>query len=261
MKTLNVKFLEIENRKLAILNNDVTNQTMKDENGYEKHFVDFVNITLNKGDVAIDFGANIGYHTITMAWSVGNDGKVYSFEPQRIIFQQLNHNIFLNGLDNVYTYNLAIGENESEVFINTEDYHQSKITNYGGTSINTTKVGSLVRQIPMDIMNLPKLNFIKLDVQGSELNILKGGKNTIEKYRPYMFMEVEEGQLNKFNLTSNDLIEYTKNLGYLMYRILVKTNSPIWISGWQPTNDYICIPIEKQEIQLDRYNMHRLVKY
>jgi hypothetical protein len=100
-----------------------------------------------------------------------------------------------------------------------------------------------------------------LDVQGSELNILKGGKNTIEKYRPYMFMEVEEGQLNKFNLTSNDLIEYTKNLGYLMYRILVKTNSPIWISGWQPTNDYICIPIEKQEIQLDRYNMHRLVKY
>ena len=245
MKTLNVKFLEIENRNLAVLDGDYSTIILEKEKSYEKHFTAFANLVLNEGDVAIDFGANIGYHTITLSSFVGNNGRVYSFEPQRIIFQQLNCNVFINGLDNVYTYNLAVGEKETEVFINSPDFHNiyPMYTNIGNTSINTNKVGSLVRQIPLDSMNLPKLNFIKLDVQGSELGILKGGKNTIEKHRPYMFMEVEEKQLNLFNLTSNDLIEYTKNLGYLMYRI----------NAGEGLDDHICIPIEKQEIQLDKY--------
>ena len=246
MKTLNVKFLEIENRNLAVLDGDYSTIILEKEKSYEKHFTAFANLVINEGDVAIDFGANIGYHTVTLSSFVGNNGRVYSFEPQRIIFQQLNCNVFINGLDNVYTYNLAVGEKETEVFINSPDFHNiyPMYTNIGNTSINTNKVGSLVRQIPLDSMNLSKLNFIKLDVQGSELGILKGGKNTIEKHRPYMFMEVEEKQLNLFNLTSNDLIKYIKDLGYLIYKIYIDSNQ---------TDDHICIPIEDKKIQLNKY--------
>jgi FkbM family methyltransferase len=246
MMTLNVKFLEIENRNLAVLDGDYFTIVLEKEQSYEKHFTAFANLVINEGDTAIDFGANLGYHTITLSSFVGNYGKVYSFEPQRIIFQQLNCNVFINGLDNVYTYNLAVGEKESDVFINSPDFHNiyPMYTNIGNTSINTDKVGSLVRQISLDSLNLPKLNFIKMDVQGSELNILKGGKNTIEKHRPYMFMEIEEKQLKLFNLTSKDLIDYTKNLGYSIYKIYVDSNE---------TDDHICIPVEDKKIQLDKY--------
>ena len=59
-----------------------------------------------------------------------------------------------------------------------------------------------------------------------------------------MFMEVEERQLNLFNITSKDLIEYTKNLGYSIYKISIDSNE---------TDDHICIPIENKKIQLDKY--------
>ena len=220
MMTLNVKFLEIENRNLAVLDGDYFTIVLEKEQSYEKHFTAFANLVINEGDTAIDFGANLGYHTITLSSFVGNYGKVHSFEPQRIIFQQLNCNVFINGLDNVYTYNLAVGEKESEVFINSPDFHNiyPMYTNIGNTSINTNKVGSLVRQISLDSLNLTKLNFIKMDVQGSELNI--------------------------FNLTSNDLIKYTKDLGYLIYKIYIDSNQ---------TDDHICIPIEDKKIQLNKY--------
>ena len=246
MNTLNVKFLQIENRNLAVLDGDYFTIVLEKQKSYEKHFTAFANLTINENDVAIDFGANLGYHTITLSSAVGNHGKVYSLEPQRIIFQQLNCNIFINGLDNVYTYNLAVGETETEVFINSPDFHKiyPMYTNIGNTSINTNNIGSLVRQISLDSLNLPKLDFIKMDVQGSELNILKGGKNTIEKHRPYMFMEVEENQLNLFNITSKDLIEYTKNLGYSIYKISIDSNE---------TDDHICIPVENKKLHLDKY--------
>lgn len=245
MNTLNLKFLEIENRNLALLDGDYFTIVLEKEKSYEKHFTSFANLVINEGNTVIDFGANLGFHTITLSSFVGNRGKVHSFEPQRIIFQQLNCNVFLNGLDNVYTYNLAVGESESEVFIDSPDFHNihPMYTNIGNTSINTNKVGSLVRQISLDSLNLSQLDFIKMDVQGCELNILKGGKNTIMKYRPYMFMEVEEKQLNQFNLTSYDLIEYTKSLGYQMYRIVVDSYK---------TDDHICIPTDKK-LQFDKY--------
>jgi FkbM family methyltransferase len=247
MNTLNVKFLEIENRNLAVLNGDYFTIVLEKEKSYEKHFTSFANLVINEGDVVMDFGANLGYHTITMASFIGNKGKIYSFEPQRIIFQQLNCNVFLNGLDNVYTYNLAIGESESEVFIDSPDFHNimPMYTNIGNTSINTNKMGTMVKQISLDSLNLSQVNFIKMDVQGSELNILKGGKNTILKYKPFIFIEIEERQLKLFNVTSEELINYTKQLGYEMYRIFYTESNA--------TDDYICIPIENKTIQLSQY--------
>jgi FkbM family methyltransferase len=247
MNTLNVKFLEIENRNLAVLDGDYFTIVLEKEKSYEKHFTAFANLVINEGDVVMDFGANLGYHTITMASFIGNKGKIHSFEPQRIIFQQLNCNVFLNGLDNVYTYNLAIGESESEVFIDSPDFHNimPMYTNIGNTSINTNKMGTMVKQISLDSLKLSQVNFIKMDVQGSELNILKGGKNTILKYKPFIFIEIEERQLKLFNITSKELINYTKQLGYEMYRIFYTESNP--------TDDYICIPIENKIIQLNQY--------
>ena len=79
---------------------------------YEPYYFDFIsdNLISLDGMEIIDFGANNGHFTVEFAQYVGDNGKVHSFEPQRIIFQQLCGNVFLNGLDNVYTYNVALGD-------------------------------------------------------------------------------------------------------------------------------------------------------
>ena len=67
MNILNVKFLEIENRNLAVLDGDYFTIVLEKEQSYEKHFTAFANLVINEGDIAIDFGANLGYHTITLS--------------------------------------------------------------------------------------------------------------------------------------------------------------------------------------------------
>ena len=263
----NVKFLEIENdvenKILAVLDDDYFTISLERQKYHEKHFTDFVRLYLKKGDVALDLGANLGYHTITMAELVENSGKILSFEPQRIIFQQLNCNVFLNRLDNVDTYNLAVGNSNSDVFIDSPNYHRINpmYTNIGNTSINTDNVGYKVHQIQLDSLELNRLDFIKLDIQGYELFALQGAKNTIDKFKPVMFMEIEEKQLEKFKTSSVDLINYTKELGYKLYRVIV-TGFEIISCKEMPncvTDDYLCIPIENTTIDLSKYP-YKLIK-
>ena len=252
MHKLNVGFFEvnneIENKILAILTGDYFTSYLKSIKCYERCFTDFAHQVIKPEDVALDIGANLGYHTITMGELVGNSGHVISFEPQRIIYQQLNCNIFLNGLGNVYTFPYALGENKGEVYIQEPDYYNvgewPNVTNIGNTSINVEKRGVPVHQTTLDSVNLNKLNFIKIDIQGSELSCLKGGYNTISKFKPYIFMEIEEVQLKKFGLTTSDLINYTKNLGYKLYQIYVDDRL---------TDDYLCIPVENTVFDLSKY--------
>ena len=179
---------------------------------------------------------------------VGNNGCVLSFEPQRIIFQQLNCNVFLNRLGNVYTFQYALGENKGEVFIEEPNYYNvgdwTNVTNIGDVSINTERRGVPVHQSTIDSLNLTQLNFIKIDIQGSELSCLKGAYETISKFKPYMFIEIEERQLNKFGLTSRDLIIYIKNLGYKMFRIYIDSKL---------TDDFVCIPLENTTFDISKY--------
>lgn len=252
MDKLNVDFFivsnEYENKNLAILTGDYFTSYLKSIKCYEKCFTDFARLVIKSGDVALDIGANIGYHTVTMGELVNNSGYVISFEPQRIIFQQLNCNVFLNRLGNVYTFECALGETECNVFIEEPNYYNvgdwPNVTNIGNTSINTNNKGVTVRQVPLDSFNLQKLNFIKIDIQGSELSCLKGAQQTILKFKPYIFMEIEEKQLNKFNLKSEDLINYTKSLGYKLYKIFIDN---------KPTDDHLCIPLENKTFDLSKY--------
>merc|ERR1711972_428246 len=68
-----------------------------------------------RGDTVLDIGANIGGFTVPLAERVGPDGEVHAFEPFRKVFQHLNANVALDGLSNVYTYNIALGTKEEEV--------------------------------------------------------------------------------------------------------------------------------------------------
>lgn len=216
---------------------------------YEEYLYHFINdnmIDLN-GTEIIEVGANNGNFTVEFADMVGNEGKVYAFEPQRIIYQQLCGNIFLNGLDNVYTYNVAVGHENGKVNIEKINYHEKERVNFGDVHIvNGNDSDISVQLITLDSIEYQNLSVIKIDVQGFEVYVIKGAVNTITKHRPFIFIEIENDQLNKYGFTEQDLIREIEDLNYTVIRfqkgIPYQTVSGVCL-------DCVCIPNEKFETQ------------
>jgi FkbM family methyltransferase len=182
----------------------------------EPHFKEIVKL-IHEFDVVMDGGGNLGYNSVLMGKRLGTKGKLLTFEPQRIIFQQLNANLILNNIYNAYTYNLALSNfSGQELQMEPINYEVDDL-NIGGYSIGSG--GEIVKTIKIDDLNLSRLDFIKLDIQGYEIFALEGGIETIKKYKPNIFVEIEDFQLRKFGKTPEDLILLIKSLGYHIYRM------------------------------------------
>jgi FkbM family methyltransferase len=221
---------ECGDKKYAFIKNDMIYSHIERYGSWEPYFSLILSQILNPGDECLDIGANFGYHTISMAHVVENSGKVYAFEPIRVIFQQLNCNVFLNGLTNVNTYNLAVGENTRRISVPNIDFlGDSK--NYGDTSLDYNKTDNVVGLVKVDDFKFDNLKFIKVDIQGMELLCLRGAKETIKKFKPVMIIEVEEFRFSKYNYTKDELFNFIKNdCEYKIYQI--DSDYPV---------DHICI--------------------
>ena len=104
---------------------------------YEQYMFDFLkdnSINLLDSDV-IEVGSNNGHFTIEFAELVGDKGRVFAYEPQRIIFQQLCCNLFLNGIDNVIANQVAIGNEKGVVKFEYANYLSVGAVNFGDVSV------------------------------------------------------------------------------------------------------------------------------
>ncbi len=164
---------------------------------------------IRPGDIVLDIGANIGPHTLYFSKAVGQKGIVLAFEPQRIIFQTLCANMALNSVLNVQCFNSAVGEIPGLITVPILDYNVD--SNFGGLNLGTSESGEQVPVIPIDSLNLPRCNFLKIDVEGMEIKVLDGARDTIQKHKPLLYVENDRKE------NSSALIEYISTLGYKMY--------------------------------------------
>lgn len=164
---------------------------------------------LNEGDAIIDAGANIGTHTVFFAKKVKEKGRVYAFEPQRILFQNLCANVSLNWLTNVECCNMALGKTSRQIIVPYLNYLQRK--NFGGLRLGTFREGEKIRLEAIDNFKLEKCNLIKIDVEGMEAEVLKGASKTISKHKPILFVE------NNTEKYSRNIIKYVHKLSYKAY--------------------------------------------
>ena len=178
----------------------------------------------------LDVGANLGAYSIPIAKKIiTTGGKVIAFEPQRIVYYQLCGNIILNRLDNYFAFNQAVGD--SDGFIEIPDINYEDNHNIGAFSVSKEfrerigmekymKVGSnKVQIIKLDDLTVEKPPaLVKIDVEGYELNVLKGGANFFEqnKFPPILF---ECWNYDWFSQHKTDLFEYVKKLGYEVFSI------------------------------------------
>jgi FkbM family methyltransferase len=181
----------------------------------------------------LDIGANLGAYAIPVAKEIqASNGVVYCYEPQRIVYYQLCGNVFLNRLDNVETFQQAIGDYDGAAEIPSINFDRA--CNIGAFSMdenvrkNTGHLNEFeeasARQVPMhrlDSMAFPKAPcLIKLDVEGLELAVLTGGLEFLERnaFPPLLFeaLEVDWLRGNKakiFGLLNGLGYEITKIFG------------------------------------------------
>ena len=164
---------------------------------------------LRSGRTVLEVGANIGAHTIPLAKAVGPAGIVLAFEPQRVVFQLLCANAALNGLTNIHTYHAAVGREPGHVFVPTLDPNVPQ--NQGSLSSHQWGQGDKVPRITIDSLGLTTCNFIKIDVEGMESDVIAGADQTIRRFRPAMYIENDRAN------QSAALIEQLLALGYRLY--------------------------------------------
>ena len=173
---------------------------------------------IKKGDVVFDIGANIGAFSVPLAKKVGSTGKVYSFEPQPYIAGLLNQNIKSNKLRNVKILRKALGFKKQTLKLDDIDY--SKVGNFGGVGLvlnnsGFTKLKSKKKH-NISVTKLDKFlyvnscNFIKIDVEFMELDVLRGGEKFLKKFRPIVWVENHKTYPNDVNnfLLKNDYTPY-----------------------------------------------------
>jgi FkbM family methyltransferase len=130
---------------------------------------------------ALDVGANIGYYSLMLAEYVGSAGEVTCIEPEPTNLIELRRNISKNRLERVRVVEAAAGDHSGTVML---------LPGINGRVQGLSEGGVSVPVITVDSLDLDRLGFIKIDVEGYELPVLKGATGTLDRYRPNLFVEV-----------------------------------------------------------------------
>jgi len=189
--------------------------------------------TLPADAVIVDGGANIGFFTVPVAHRTqGRATRIISFEPQRQLFQALGGSLALNGYRHVFLHNCGLGTEPGIAQLPAVDY--SIAQDFGTVSLSdqTTvdedgwMADRVVDITSIDAMDLPRLDFFKLDVEGYEVPALNGALATIKQHRPWIWVE--------YFITGVDPIKQTLDS---------IDNYEFFIMDYQ---NMLCVPKEKQ---------------
>lgn len=173
---------------------------------FEPHISRIIRSIVNTEDVCIDIGANIGLHTILLSKLVGDEGKVYAFEPVPYNLKKLNTNLSLSRCNNVYIVDKAVADINGEMVINMmheNSYDQgsaslvmNEFLSEESKSLSQSKVKTIKLEDFVEINQLEKINFIKMDIEGFEYWALKCfGKKVLLEMKPKMIIEYNNNRM------------------------------------------------------------------
>lgn len=168
---------------------------------------------MRPGFDAIEVGANIGAHTVSMARKLAGDHRrLLAVEAQPVIFQNLCANVALNGLFNVNTENCACSDESGWLSFNPPDY--AGTNNFGGIAMREDGLGSeRVRACRLDelVPESWRIGLIKIDVEGFEQKVLEGARQIIARHRPILYVENDRKE------KSRSLIEWLWSENYQLW--------------------------------------------
>ncbi|MFW9794936.1 MAG: FkbM family methyltransferase [Candidatus Thorarchaeota archaeon] len=206
---------------------------------------------VNDGDTVFDVGANLGWYTTLIGKRIGPHGSVVGIEPLPSVFSLLKKNISLNELENVILLNKAVaGKTESgfiHLFEGEPDTHAS-IKPLGRTklkriSIQLCTIDSIINELDLHP------NFVKIDVEGAEMELLDGAISLLSETRPIIMLEVHFGTAKDSGHSPLYVLNRIRQFDYVFFQItgqrrLRKLSRR---SKLRYVENLICVPFEKQK--------------
>jgi FkbM family methyltransferase len=187
--------------------------------------VEAIKAFVRPGDLVIDLGANAGWYAVALAGLVGSEGQVYAIEPVPETFEILSTVVQTLGLKNVEVFNCAVSDKNGSGVMELPKFE------YGGTNFymahlvargtaSSTKDQCEVALRSLDSLmrgkSLPKVTFVKCDVEGHELAVLKGAVEFFRVAKPAMMIEVS-GTAAIQDSPDNEFFSIMKGYGYAPY--------------------------------------------
>lgn len=214
---------------------------------YSESEITLFNQIIMPNSTVLDIGAHIGAHTHFFAKVVSPNGHVYSFEPQMVLYRMQCANLALNSVHNVTLHNAAAGEIVGDITVPCINYFEDN--NFGGLSMGRSIDGPKVPMLSIDSLVLANCHFIKVDVEGMEINVLRGATDTIKRYRPVLYVENDRSD------NSEELIRWIMDQNYRLYW----HNPPLFnldnyygntknVFGNLFSMNMLCLPREKNQI-------------
>lgn len=184
--------------------------------GFRDKSIDKLFSLCNNGNTIIDIGANIGYTILNFAKSVESAGRVFGFEPDPINFERCRHNTAQNNFTNIYLFQCGLGDSAGSFLL-----HVPSPQNRGGNRIIDRKTKAETNIIEVTTLDdfirqkqVSKIDLIKIDTEGYELKILRGGESILKKLKPKLFIEVDDNNLKSQGHSALLMIDFINSLGY-----------------------------------------------
>ena len=203
--------------------------------GFEQDELFFINSFLKKGDYFFDIGANVGLFSLIAANKIGEDGKVFSFEPTPDTFKKFEENITLNGFRNIIPLNIGLSHKEGDLKlkVSTSGYdawntfaavEDSKFLNEILVPVKTLDV--ILKEHAVDLL---KIRLVKIDVEGWEKFVLNGAKSLISaENAPVFLMEFTESNTYNAGYLCHELYDLMEDHGFKWYSYHKESNSLRW---------------------------------
>ena len=179
---------------------------------------------IRNGDCVLDVGANYGHYTVLYSHLVGSSGRVYGFEPVPQSTRELHRRIAGEAMyGNIVLSNAAVTDTsglELTISIPNDDYGQASLATHThgswrrGDNIVQLKCQTITLDDYLAKSDIQKVDFIKIDVEGAELLVLKGAANLLRTHRPVIHLEYFEQWSKAFGYSLTDLVTFLESCGY-----------------------------------------------
>ena len=206
---------------------DILTRHLLFEGTYQSDVLLALDSFVKEGDIVYDIGGHHGLMALKSSLAVGDNGSVITFEPNPSVRPLLKENVALNGFSNIVVEELALSDRKGSIpfFAQEGDVTWNSTIIQGFVADNAKKI--MVETMTLDeYVEEKKLvpNVIKIDTEGSELMILKGGMNTLKKYNPVLIMEFNASAAKAADTTIEKLVQSLKEESYELYYLEQDSN-------------------------------------
>lgn len=191
---------------------------------YEPVEFSYFQSVIHNGDTVIDAGANVGAYSLPIAKSFNGSVTVHAFEPIPNTFEKLVRNARESKISNGLILNKKALWNKNEILsFHLSKEHKNNIGSFTAGTVSQSLVEVKCETTTLDDYveqnKIHKVDVIKMDIEGAEKFALEGAKETLKKFKPIVFLEVNEHACKKMGYLKTDLVRPFKELNYRIFKI------------------------------------------